>query len=100
MWTRSKEQQDAQGKQAHRLDKEFMACMVQCSKAWCQRWPKVDTVILDPPDAEEDAEDEAPVEEPEEELEEETPEEAPEEVDDGTTGDESATGGYHYNSFL
>src|SRR5262245_2920498 len=83
---------------ARRLEREFMACMVKCSLAWCERWPKVDTVILDPPEHDEDEEtdvEELPVEgEPDE-----TPSD-PEEVEDGTSGDGEPSGGYRYNSFL
>src|SRR5262245_10294005 len=74
---------------------EFVACMVECSLAWCERWPKVDTVILDPPEPEED-EDEIPMEEPQAQDD----EEEPQEVDDGSAGDGEPSGGYRYNSFL
>jgi len=90
----SKDQVFSESKGARRLEQEFMACMVQCSKAWCQRWPTVDTVILDPPEPDED-EDEIPTDEPEAEEEDE-----PQEVEDGTTGDGETSGGYRYNSFL
>jgi len=81
--------------QAHALAAEFMACMMECSQAWCDRWPKVDTVILDPPEPDED-EDEIPMDEPE--ADEESVE--PQEVEDGSAGDGESSGGYRYNSFL